>query len=305
MELRHLKLVDTVAREGTLSKAAEKLHLTQSALSHQLKELETELGTLMFNRVKKRLVISDAGKIIRGAALKIQADLEQAKEDLRKQQDGQKGDIKLSTECYTCYHWLPEVLVGFQREFQQIDVDILPEYTKDHINGLINKRLDLVITSENAPYENIRYEDLFRDEQLVIVPQDHLWSSRQFVVAQDFKYENLIIYNKPVEDSHFYRNVLIPNGVEPKGITEIRLTEAAIELIKNNFGVMVMARWAAAPYLKSNDLAAIPITANGQYRRWYLAYNSEAGWKPHYSYFKKHLMSSLHLYSDELISIQA
>jgi LysR family transcriptional regulator for metE and metH len=293
MELRHLKLVETVAKVGTLTKAAELLYLTQSALSHQLKEIEEELGVLMFIRVKKRLVISEAGKVIRDTAKNIYRELEEAKIQLQNQLSGQQGSIRLSTECYTCYHWLPGVLAGFQKEFQHIEVEILPEFTKNHFNGLINKRLDLVITSEKMIHEKIQHKYLFRDEQLVVVSKDHPWVGKPFVTAEDFSEVNLIIYQKPAEQSQFYRNFLMADNVSPKSIIEIRLTEAAIEMVKNNFGVKVMASWAATPYLKSKELVAIPLTANGLFRNWYLAYNIEASWQPHYNYFTKHLMTSL------------
>ena len=144
MELRHLKLIDVVANEGTLSKAAEKLHLSQSALSHQLREIEEELGTLMFNRVSKRLVISRSGKIIRRAAINIRKELELAKNEIKKELEGSKGEIRLSTECYTCYHWLPQVLKNMEVACQQIDVHILPEFTKKHFEGLLANKIDLV-----------------------------------------------------------------------------------------------------------------------------------------------------------------
>lgn len=301
MELRHLKLVITVDKEGTLSKAAEKLHLTQSALSHQLKEIEEELGMLMFNRVKKRLVISDAGRTIRDTGLKIHSDLELAKGKLKKQMNGQQGSVKLSTECYTCYHWLPEVMNRFQNDFQQIEVEILPEFTKNHFEGLMNEQVDLVITSLKSNNENLDYEDLFQDEQLAIVANGHPWASKSFVELEEFKSENLIIYQKPIEEVTFYKHFLKPNGIIPNKIIEIRLTEAAIQMAKNDFGVKVMAKWAAAPYVEKGDVASIKITENGIYRKWYLAYNKSAGWKPHYNHFKKHLVESMRHSFVELI----
>ncbi|MGL1885164.1 MAG: LysR family transcriptional regulator [Reichenbachiella sp.] len=293
MELRHLKLIETVAEEGTLSKAGIKLHLSQSALSHQLKEIEEELGTLLFRRVNKRLVITDAGDIIRKTSVNIQSEIHNALNLIDRQLNGQQGNLRLSTECYTCYHWLPQVMKEFEKEFRRIEIEILPEFTKRHFEGLLNENLDLVITSQKMNHENLAYENLFQDEQLVIVSKNHPWALRPYVNLEDFAAECLIIYEKPLEDTTFYSNHLKPNGISPTKILEIRLTEAAIQMIKSEYGIKVMAKWAALPYLENQEVVGIKITENGLYRKWYLAYNKQIGWKAHYNYFKKHLKNSL------------
>ncbi len=303
MELRHLKLIDMVAREGTLSQASRKLHLTQSALSHQLKEIEEELGTLMFNRVNKRLEISEAGNIVRRASLNIQKELDTAKNEIDKLQNGIKGQIRLSTECYTCYHWLPQVIRSLESDYKNINIEVLPEYTKRHFEGLLDHELDLVITSLYSSDPNIAYKELFSDEQLLVVSQEHPLSTRPFVTPEDFKNETLLIYNRPIEESTFYMNVLNPVGIAPKKILEVRLTEAAMQLVENNMGVKVMAKWAAEPYLRSNKLSAIPIGPDGLRRKWYLAYDKKLGWKSIYEEFKSHLVRGLGRNSQNILGI--
>lgn len=293
MELRHLILIDTVATEGTLSRASEKLHLTQSALSHQLKEIEAELGILMFNRVNKRLVISDAGNIIRRASINIQKELLHANREVDRLKNGVSGKIRLSTECYTCYHWLPEVIQSMEGSCKQIELMVLPEYTKRHFEGLLNDELDLVITSQKSSNPDIKYEELFQDEQLLIVSKNHPLSTLPFVLPVHFKDETLLIYNFPKEEASIYSDFLRPSGVEPARFMEMRLTESAIQLIKRNMGIKVMAKWAAQPYLETGDLVGVRIGPESWYRKWYLAYHKQAGWKKHYTTFKQHLRESL------------
>lgn len=292
MEFRHLKLIDTVATEGTLSKAAEKLHLTQSALSHQLKELERELGIAMFHRINRRLEISEAGNVIRHASIQVEKELGQALNQINEIKNGNKGEIRLSTECYTCYHWLPNVLKEFDGNGSHIEIKVLPAFTKRHFEGLLADELDLVITSLKTSDERVAYEDLFQDELLLITSTEHPLSSLPFVEPEHFEYETLLIYNKPPDDSTFYRHILKPAGIEPQTM-EIRLTESAIELVRNNMGVKVMAKWAAVPYLKQGGLAAVKIGPHGYFRKWYLAYKGAAGWKKHYEGFSKTLKRQL------------
>ena len=292
MELRHLRLVKTVARTGTLTRAAEHLHLSQSALSHQLKELEGELGTSLFYRMNKRLTLSGAGHIMLHASQKIFEELELAKKEIQNEVYGDSGTIRLSTHCYTCYHWLPKVLQAFSECHDRLEIEVHPSFTKDPLPALLENKLDLVIT--NVPSENkeIAYKDLFWDEQLVVVPDTHPWVDKPFVTPEELVEENLIIYNGPFEDSAIYKKLMEPYDLFPKKITEMMLTEASIEMIKNGLGVKVMASWAIRPYLKEGSIKAIPITHHGFFRTWYIAYRKAEGWKKQYDVFRAYLVDS-------------
>src|ERR1043165_4618677 len=124
IDIRHLRLIETVAKEGNLTRAGERLHLTQSALSHQLLDLEEELGVRLFNRVKRSMVITAAGERLLRSAEKIRHELDQATAELRRIARGDGGVLRISTECYTTYHWLPPLLVAFQKEFTAVDIRI-------------------------------------------------------------------------------------------------------------------------------------------------------------------------------------
>lgn len=293
MEARHLKLVEAVSEEGTLTKAGERLFLTQSALSHQLKELESELKTPLFNRVNKRLILNESGRIVLESARKILCEIEYAQKELQKRMNGGCGEIRLTTECYTCYHWLPRVMKSFNREFPQIDVDIFPEYTRKPIGGLLDGKVDLVITSDNSDHPGVAYRELFRDELVAVVPKGHSWSNKPYVVAKDFTDETVIIYQGPIETVEFFRSTLMPAGVTPKKVLEIELTEATVEMIKAGYGVKVMATWAIKPYLANHEIEIIPITKKGLYRTWFMAYLKDKTWYSYYDQFIAQLVSIL------------
>jgi LysR family transcriptional regulator for metE and metH len=142
-------------------------------------------------------------------------------------------------------------------------------------------------------HAEIEYKELFWDQQLVVVASDHPWALKSFIEPHDFGNENLIIYFGPMEESTLYQKILGPNDIRPKKIIEMQLTEASIEMIKSGLGVKLMASWAIKPYLKDPSLKAIPITKNGLYRTWYLAYHKKTGWKDYYDHFRAHLVASI------------
>jgi LysR family transcriptional regulator for metE and metH len=268
LEVRHLRLVEAVAREGGLTKAANRLHVTQSALSHQLRDIEDKLGVPLFLRLNKKMLLTQAGERLLSSAPLVLDELKRTEEDLRRIATNREGILRISTECYTCYHWLPPVLKPFGRDFPRVEVRIVAEATRRPIEALLDGRLDLAITSAHARNQKLLFKPLFKDEMVVIVKPDHPLASRPFVSARDFASEHLLIYAVPKEELTIYQKILVPAGVSPKQVSRVELTEAIIEMVKAGLGIGVMARWAVSPHLEAGTLRAVPLTARGFHRRW-------------------------------------
>lgn len=271
MEIRHLKLVKTIVEEGSIAKAIDKLHLTQPALSHQLKEAELQVGAQLFHRVNRKLVLTEPGKKVYESALKVLSELEKTKAEIKGLMLGEVGNIVISTECYTTYHWLPSVLKRFNTLYPNVDVKINFEATHYPIQKLLEGVLDLAITSDPIPNEQIEYIDIFQDEMVGVVTENHPWATKKYVTAEDFASENLIIHSEPMETVSVWQYVLQPAKVKPRKITVLPLTEASIEMVKAELGVMVMASWALKPYLTWGNLKTVKITKNGLQRTHYIA----------------------------------
>lgn len=270
MEIRHLKLIKAIVEEGGITRAKESLHLSQSALSYQLKEAEQQLGAPLFYRRNKKLVMTPVGEKYYKTAKKILRELGEAEAEVRKIVSGEKGVIRISTECYTNYHWLPAVLRKFEREFPQVEVEIVFEATLKPVEKLIAGDLDLAITSNPEPFAQMEYIKLFTDEMLAVVSRHHPWASRAFIEPEAFRQATLIIHSLPLETVSVFRERLIPRGISPKKLIVLPLTEASIELVKADMGVMVLANWALKPYL-NDGISAIKIGDTGFFRQQYVA----------------------------------
>lgn len=268
MEVRHLKLIKEVAEKGSLSKAKDNLFLSQSALSHQLKEVENQLGAQLFHRVNKKLVITGAGKIILESAERILNELAHAELSVKKYIGGDKGLVRMATECYSCYHWLPALMVDFNKEFPHVDIEIFPEHSNEPINHILEGKLDLAVVSGLVENPNITVNELFTDELLALVPSTHPWAKKKYVEARDFADEKLIIHSLPAESVTLFIKLLIPENVKPKKVIPIQITEAAVEMVKAGMGVKVIAKWIIKPYLRDKSLVAIPVTRKGLFRTW-------------------------------------
>ena len=268
-EIRHLELLMAVVEEGTLTKAADHLHVTQSALSHQLRNAEERLGARLFQRVNKKMVLTQAGERLLASARAVRNELERARGDIQRMTDGDSGTLRISTECYTCYNWLPPLLKTFSKKFPDVDVKIIVEATHHPIQALLKGKLDLAIgCSHPADEPKLHFAPLFEDELVTIMRPDHPLSQRRYLEAQDFAREHLLVYDLPEENISVFQKVLIPAGVTPRKVSLVQLTEAISEMVKGGFGIAVLAHWIVEPYLRTGNLVALPITRKGIHRQW-------------------------------------
>jgi LysR family transcriptional regulator for metE and metH len=267
LEVRHLRLVAAVAEVGSLTRAGDRLHLTQSALSHQLRDIESRLGAALFLRVGKRLVLTPAGERLLASAKDILERLRQAEDDIRHMGQEHAGVLRLTTECYTCYHWLPPLLLRYRRKFPRVEVRIDVAATGQPIEMLLAGKIDLAIVSSPVNDRRLVSRPVFDDELVVVASRRHRFAQQTHVRLADMRDETLFIY-PPKEESRVLQEVLIPGGAAPARVEEVLLTEAITELVKAGLGVAVLAGWAVQPLVDSGALVARPLTARGLHREW-------------------------------------
>jgi LysR family transcriptional regulator for metE and metH len=267
LEVRHLQLVAAVADVGSLTRAGDQLHLTQSALSHQLRDIEQRLGAALFLRVGKRLVLTPAGERLLESARDLLDRLRQTEDAVRHLGKAGGGVLRITTECTTCYHWLPPLLAVYRKRFPSIEVRIDVEATAHPLPRVLDGTIDLALMSTPVRDRRLAERPVFRDQVVVITSPRHRLASRRRVTLTDLHDETLFIY-PPRQESLFLQQVLIPAGAVPGRIEEVRLTEAIIELVKANMGVSALARWAVQPHLDNGSLVALPIPPRGLQRQW-------------------------------------
>jgi LysR family transcriptional regulator for metE and metH len=271
IEVRHLKLLRAVVREKGLTRAAARLHLTQPALSHQLALLEERLGRPLFLRLGRRLVPTAAGERLVRAAEAVLPELERVEQELSGLGEPESALIRVSTECYTAYHWLPAALEDFGRKFPSVAVQIVVEATHRPIPALLDGRLDLAIVSEKSGDRRVEHHPLFDDEMVVVMAPGHRLATVPTLTPAPFAAETLVLYSIPLSLSDFYQRFLRPAGVMPARVMRVELTEAILEMVRAGQGVAVLAGWAVAPEVRAGRLVARRLGRRGLRRRWYAA----------------------------------
>ena len=274
LEIKHLRMICALAESGNMTRAAEKLCVTQSALSQQLKDIETKLGTDLFFRTRKKMIITEVGKQLQGTAVEVIEAVDQAERAIAKKMNGEKGELKVGTQCIFCYKWLPQVLRLFHAKFPNIEIEV--GNSTDLLKELEGKQYDLIISGAISPSDTHTSVPIFEDQLVCVMQEDHPLASCNFIRLEDFSSYNLISHTDK-NRNRFYQQILKQKGVEPKKIMNVGAPQAILEMVIAGFGISIFPRWALAEAIKTLKIAARPITKNGFPLTWsavYLSHNN-------------------------------
>lgn len=267
IEIKHLRMICALVESGNMTRAAEKLCITQSALSQQLKDIETKLGTDLFFRTRKKMIITDAGRQLQSTAVEVLEAVDQAERAITRKMNGERGELKVGTQCIFCYKWLPQVMRHFHDAFPHIQIEV--GNSVDLLDELEGKRYDLIITGAISPDNNFTSIPLFKDQLVCVMPEEHPLAACSFVQLADFADNNLIAHADKGRN-RFYQQVLKPLGFEPKRIMHVGAPQAIIEMVIAGFGISIFPRWAVAEALRTWRLVARPITRRGFPLTWHV-----------------------------------
>ena len=291
LESHHLRLIAEVARTESVTRAADRLNVTQSAVSHLLRDLEAKLGTPIFVRCGRRMLPTAAGRVIVEAADAVLATIDRVESRVEQLARHAEGELRVCTHCYTGYSWLPSVVAGLRRRYPGFALHIVPEYTLNPIAALLDAKLDLAIMNDETEDRRLRHRELFDDEHVAVVPASHRWASRPFVAPSEIAAEPLYLYSRSVDDSFLVKRVLRPAGLVPAHVTYLQLSEGILEMVKAGLGATVLPRWSLTHALASKDITAVRITRHGVFRKWYAVTLSDAPPTPFMDEFIRLLMA--------------
>ncbi len=285
LELRHLRTIKAIHEAGGLARAADVLNITQSALSHQVKGLEEQVGMELFVRRSKPLKLSVAGQRLLRLAEKVLPEVAATEEEFRGLHSGKTGRLYITLECHACYEWLLPVLEEFRKAWPEVDVDIRTGLAFEAISALEREDVDLVISSDPVDLPGVQFAPLFDYEPVFVAAAGHRLAEKAFIEAEDLREENIITY--PVDRSKLdvFTTLLTPAKVEPRGHRRVELTEVILMLVASGRGVTVLPDWVLREVKSSADYITRPLTEDGLSKRMFAATRSEDAAKPFVAHF--------------------
>jgi len=272
MDSRHVLAFATLARCRSFTQTAKELHLTQSAISHTIKALEQDVGVTLFERVGKRVFLTQAGELLRPAAERILREMEDARGAMEEIGAWGRGRLRLGASVTTCQHPLPTVLREFRQSFPDCAVRLVAGDGPYMSKLLLENQVDLALMLEPDKDELLEFRPLFSDELLVLVSPLHPWAVAGKVVRQDMGRETFIIYHKGSYTHRMVEGYFRAEGITLGNTMELGSMDAMKELAKIGMGAALMAPWVVRKELAEGSLVALPLGPRKLKRNWGIAH---------------------------------
>ncbi len=277
LEIRHLRSLKAIHETGSLVRAAEQLHLSQSALSHQIKALENYYNTPLFLRSTKPLKLTNAGIKVLELAQRVLPDIDSTDLQLRNIAQGSSGRLYIAIECHACFEWLIPVLNRYRRQWPDVEIDIRLGLSFEPIPALLRGEVDLVISSDPNAHKDLNFEPLFNYQALLAIAHDHPLSTKNYVEPQDFQDQTLITYPVDRKRLDVFTRFLQPANVEPASVRQAELTAIILLLVTTLKGVAVLPDWVLRESANQAHLTTRPLTKTGMHGTLYAAMHQRHG----------------------------
>lgn len=280
LELRHLRTLAALHETGSVSRAAKRVHLTQSALSHQIKALQTHYGLSIVQRRGQTVELTDAGRHLVSLAGKVLEDIQATERSLATMSKQATGSLRIALECHTCFDWLMPLMDAFRQHWPEVELDLVSGFHSDPVKLLEEGGADVVIGSEHKRRRGIIHHPLFSFEILAVLAPEHPLRAKRILNAADFADETLITYPVPEERIDLILNVLKPAGVQPQRRTA-ELTVAILQLVASRRGVAALPSWGIKNYVDHDYVIARRIGAHGLWSDLYASTLTETASRPY------------------------
>jgi LysR family transcriptional regulator, low CO2-responsive transcriptional regulator len=267
-DLRQLRAFSVLARTGNFTQAARELHLTQSGVSHSMKALEQQTGCRLLDRLGKKAILTQAGEQLLQHAEKILDEVERARDSLTSLGKWGRGRLRLGASITACRYIIPAVLREFKESFPDHAITIEPGDTRDLVDSLLHRRVDLALCIEPAKESQLETHRLFSDELQFIVSAVHPWAQSRRVVRAEIPRQQYILYSKTsittaLIDDYFREEEMVLNTV-----IEVGSMEATKELVKLGLGISILAPWIAQKEIDEGSLVQLPLGRRALSRHW-------------------------------------
>lgn len=270
LERIHLAIVQQVQQQGSLTAAADVLHVTQSALSHSMKKLEQQLGTDIWRREGRKLELTQSGQYLLEVANRVLPQLELAEERLQQYALGERGALRIGMECHPCYQWLLKVVSPYLSTWPDVDVDVKQRFQFGGLGALLDYEIDLLVTPDPVYKPGLNFEAVFDYEQVLVVAENHELATSDYIEPHQMTKEVLISYPVDLERLDIYNQFLLPAGVTPKRHKNIETTDIMLQMVASNRGVSALPRWLVEEYAEKLPIVPVKLGPNGISKQIYL-----------------------------------
>jgi LysR family transcriptional regulator for metE and metH len=280
IEIRHLRTLVALRETGSLVEASERVFLTQSALSHQIKELEGRVGCPLFLRKTRPVRFTSAGNRLLELADEVLPRLHNAEIDLQRLAGGETGRIIMAIECHSCFEWLLPAIDTYRDQWSDVELDISSGFHFAPLPALARGDLDLVITADPVDEPGIHYFPLFSYEAQLAVSKTHSLVDKAWAEPADLADQVVITYPVDQDRLDLFTGFLRPTGIEPERVRHAELTTMIVQLVASGRGVTCLPNWALFEYLQNEYVVVRSLGEEGIWPTLYAAVRQDQAESP-------------------------
>ena len=268
-DIRQLRTFIALAETRGFTAAAKRIHVTQSAVSHSIKGLETQIGCTLFERVGKRIVLTPQGDVFLHHAQRALNELESGITKLEALKTWGYSGIKLGASDTICQYVLPNILVEFTERFSKCEIIIEPGDTTCQMDRLRNGTLDMAFGIEITPLSpEFTFHPFVEDTLCFITRPDHPWVDNRPSLKSSLPNTRLITYSSQSATTRLLLSYLQRKGVRANQSLTVGNMEAIKEMTLKGLGVGVVTPWVAREEINNGSLHAHRISNNPPNRLW-------------------------------------
>lgn len=270
LERIHFTIIQEVDRLGSLTAAAKKLCLTQSALSHSMIKLEQQLGTSIWLREGRNLRLTQAGQYLLAVSNKLLPQLELAEQRLKQFAQGERGTLRIGMECHPCYQWLLKVVSPYLADWPDVEVDVKQKFQFGGIGALFGYEIDMLVTPDPLYKPGLTFHPVFDYEQVLVVGKTHKLTQQVHIDPVALTEETLITYPVDIDRLDIYTHFMLPAGISPKRHKPIETTDIMLQMVASGRGVAALPRWLVNESESRFDVVPVRLGKEGIYKKIYL-----------------------------------
>ncbi len=263
MELRNLASFVAVAEQLSFVRAAERLHLSQPALSAQIQKLEEEIGVQLLFRNKRTVKLTDAGRVFLLEARATLARAQQAVERVQKADRGEIGRLRIGFVSSAALAIVPAIAVAFRRQFPEVTLDLMNLRTSSQLKSLVNKHIDVGFLRLPVAHDELDITVIHREPFVVVLPSEHALAKKKQIRLADLRSERFVAYGRRWAPG-FYDAVVqmcTGQGFSPNITQETGEMYTAIALVAAGAGVAILPKTVVLAQSQGVVMKPLPLSA--------------------------------------------
>lgn len=243
LDRQHLATLVAVSRTGSVTAAAEKLNVTQSALSHMVKKLEDHHGIRIWTKNGRGLRFTQAGEYLLALAERLLPQLDHAERILADFAEGRRGALRVGMECHPCQKWLSRLTPHYLAAWPDVDFDVRTSFRFDGVAALLGHEIDLLITPDPVKLPELVFTPVIDYELVLVVHETHPLAAQPYIRPEHLVDETLITVPVSIERLDIYTRFLVPAHCQPRRHRTAEVTDLMLQLVAAGRGVSVLPDW--------------------------------------------------------------